>query len=129
MLLHGCSGTGELGYGDGDESTVLSFGDDEDDKHITTYFRKIVDVETSEAGTVNGVIQLRRDDGAVVYLNGEELFRDNMPSGEIDFETLASDATTGGGESSWTTHPVTMALVSRSQRSGGRNPPGFTDQF
>ena len=105
------SGTGELGYGDGDESTVLSFGDDEDDKHITTYFRKIVDVESSEAGTVNGVIQLRRDDGAVVYLNGEELFRDNMPAGEIDFETLASDATTGGGESSWTTHPVSMALV------------------
>jgi hypothetical protein len=104
-------GTAELGYGDGDESTILSFGDDEDDKHITTYFRKIIDVETSEAGTVNGVIQLRRDDGAVVYFNGEELFRDNMPSGEIDFETLASDAMTGVGESSWTTHTVSMELV------------------
>ena len=28
------------------------------------------------------LVKLLRDDGAVVYLNGEELFRSNMPGGE-----------------------------------------------
>ena len=31
-----------------------------------------------------------RDDGAVVYLNGEEIIRSNMPAGEINHLTLAS---------------------------------------
>ena len=36
-----------------------------------------------------------RDDGAVVYLNGTEVFRSNMPTGTITYTTLAS--TTVGG--------------------------------
>jgi hypothetical protein len=31
-----------------------------------------------------------RDDGIVVYLNGEEVVRDNMPAGTITFNTLSS---------------------------------------
>ena len=33
-------GVSEFGYGDNDESTVVSFGSDASNKHITTYFRK-----------------------------------------------------------------------------------------
>ena len=34
------SGQAELGYGDGDEKTVISFGSDSNNKQITSYFRK-----------------------------------------------------------------------------------------
>ena len=33
------SGYAELGYGDGDEITVVGYGNDEDNKYTTTYFR------------------------------------------------------------------------------------------
>src|SRR6185369_5518493 len=38
----------------------------------------------------NLIVRLLRDDGAIVYLNGQELFRDNMPPGPVDYHTLAS---------------------------------------
>ena len=38
------SAPAELGYGDGDEETVIGFGPDADNKHPTYYFRKIFDV-------------------------------------------------------------------------------------
>src|ERR1044071_2376708 len=34
------SGPAQLGYGDGDEATILSFGPDANNKFITTYFRR-----------------------------------------------------------------------------------------
>jgi hypothetical protein len=35
------SGPAQLGYGDGDESTVLSFGPDVNNKFVTSYFRQM----------------------------------------------------------------------------------------
>src|SRR5688572_12801431 len=32
-------GPAQLGYGDGDEKTVVSFGSDKNNKFVTTYFR------------------------------------------------------------------------------------------
>lgn len=93
------TGISELGYGDGDEATVVDFGPDPNDKHITTYFRKTFNVA---AGDYSGAtLLLKRDDGAVVYLNGTELIRSNMPSGPIDFETLAPEPIGGADESTW----------------------------
>src|SRR5439155_26286496 len=34
------SGPAQLGYGDGDEATVVAFGPDPNNKYITTYFRR-----------------------------------------------------------------------------------------
>lgn len=34
-------------------------------------------------------IQFQRDDGAVIYLNGREIYRDNMPEGHITADTRA----------------------------------------
>lgn len=91
-------GQAELGYGDGDESTTLSFGGDPDNKHITYYFRKTFTVEDPSAfDQLN--LRLLRDDGAVVYLNGTEISRTNMPAGAIDYQTLASGTVAGGDES------------------------------
>jgi len=86
------SGPAQLGYGDGDEATVVSYGSNPWKRHITTYFRHSFGV--TDASSFSGLtLRLLRDDGAVVYLNGVEVFRSNMPSGTITYTTLASSAT------------------------------------
>ncbi|MBN1895259.1 CotH kinase family protein [bacterium] len=80
------SGRAQFGYGDGDESTVVDFGGNPGDKHITTYFRKTFDVPAGDR-TVSCYISLLVDDGAVVYLNGQEIVRINLPEGEIRYST------------------------------------------
>jgi hypothetical protein len=85
------SGNGQLGYGDGDEATTLSYGSDANNKYITYYFRRKFTV-SDPAGISNMSIDLLLDDGAVVYLNGKEIGRLNMPSGTITGSTLASSA-------------------------------------
>ncbi len=105
------SGDAELGYGDGDESTTVSYGEDSFNKHTTTYFRKSFEFEGEEASGVSGLIRLRRDDGAVVYLNGEELLRSNMPEGPIDASTFAASEITGNGESSLNEYSVQLDLL------------------
>ncbi len=85
------TGNGQLGYGDGDETTILNYGPDENNKYITYYFRKKFTL-TDTTGVNRLLINLLLDDGAVVYLNGQEILRYNMPSGEITQSTLASSA-------------------------------------
>lgn len=93
-------GPAQLGYGDGDEQTVVDYGPDPDNKYITTYFRHTFQVEdTSRYKEIS--LELLRDDGAVVYLNGEEVIRSNMPEGEISYSTYASQYIAGAGESSF----------------------------
>ncbi|MEM7199011.1 MAG: sulfatase-like hydrolase/transferase [Planctomycetota bacterium] len=70
----------QFGYGDGDEGTTLSFGPDPNLKFVTTYFR--YEFRESNPGRINALrLRLLRDDGAVVYLNGTEVARSNMPLG------------------------------------------------
>jgi len=85
------SGAAQLGYGDGDEVTVVSYGPDPNNKYITTYFRRSFNV-TDASIYQSASLRLLRDDGAVVYLNGVEVFRSNMPGGSISYTTLASAA-------------------------------------
>ena len=94
------SGAGQLGYGDGDETTVIGWGANQWQRHITTYFRTTFEVE--DAARVDQlVVKLLRDDGAVVYLNGVELTRDNMPAGPVTSATRASSAVWGSAESTY----------------------------
>jgi hypothetical protein len=85
------SGNAELGYGDGDETTVVSFGPSSTSKYITTYFRKVINIP-STAGFLYYTINFRRDDGSVIYINGTEVNRNNMPTGTILNTTPASTA-------------------------------------
>ena len=92
------SGTGQLGYGDGDEATVVPFGPNANAKYITTYFRRAFTV-TNPATVASLALRLLRDDGAVVYLNGVEVMRSNLPAGVVAFNTLAPTAISGAEES------------------------------
>jgi hypothetical protein len=91
------SGAAQLGYGDGDEDAVIGFGPDADTKYITTYFRR--SFITSNASDYNQIgLSVVRDDGIVVYLNGTEIYRNNMPPGPINGNTLALTNVAGEAE-------------------------------
>ncbi len=85
-------GQGILGYGDGNESTNVSFGGNANNKLLSYYFRRSFEIDdlSDYAGLIH--IKLLRDDGAVVYLNGHELFRSNMPGTEINEATEAKNS-------------------------------------
>ena len=96
------SGDAELGFGDGDEATSLSSG------HITYYFRQGFTVE--DADLIEGLeLSIVRDDGAVVYLNGVEVYRTNMPDGAVTSATLATSAVGGDEESTYEEVDVSAA--------------------
>jgi hypothetical protein len=80
-------GAGQLGYGDSDETTVI--GNTTNSRITTAYFRRTVVL--NNASTIHSLdLQLLRDDGAIVYLNGSELLRSNMPTGLVSVTTFAS---------------------------------------
>ncbi len=81
--------TTEAGYGDGDEQTTLGFGTDSSNRYITQYFRKDFNITDTTAYS-NLILNLKADDGAIAYLNGNEIVRKNMPVGAVDSSTLAS---------------------------------------
>ena len=92
------SGGAGLGYGITPEgepvATTVSYGPDPNNKYITTYFRRALFVP--DASRVKSLTaRLLRNDGAVVYLNGVEVLRDNMPAGPVSYVTLAT-APVGG---------------------------------
>jgi len=93
-------GPAQLGYGDDDVVTVIGFGPDSDAKFITSHFRH--EFLVSEPGRIlSATLGVIRDDGAVVYLNGREIFRSNLPSGTITYRTLASGAVGSSDESTF----------------------------
>ncbi len=82
-------GAAQLGYGDGDETTTIGFGDDEENRYITSYFRKNFEVDDpSEIESLS--LDLLFDDGAAVYINGQEVARLNLAD-DATFETTALD--------------------------------------
>ena len=90
------SGPAQLGYGDGDEATTNSFGTDASNKYVTTYYRHSFTVVDPLIYT-NLELRLLRDDGAIVYLNGLEVFRCNLPTGAVTYLTLAQAAAPDDG--------------------------------
>ena len=87
-------GPAPLGYGDADEATVVAFGPDDQAKFPTTYFRHTFGVDNASVLT-NFLVRLVRDDGALVYLNGVEIFRSNMPDGDVSYDDFAVEAVGG----------------------------------
>ena len=85
------NGLAQLGYGDDDEATVVSYGPNAGSKYITTYFRRAF-VFNAPVPAFALILRVVRDDGIIVRLNGRDVFRDNMPPGPFGFTTLASSS-------------------------------------
>lgn len=107
---HWASGPAQLGYGDDDETTVISFGSDSDKKYTTSYFRHEFSV-SDPAQYVYSRIMLQRDDGAVVYLNGSEIARDSMPQGEVNSNTFARSTAGDAQEHAFVEHRIDPSLL------------------
>ena len=107
------SGAAQFGYGDGDETTEVGFGGDSENKHITTYFRRTFTIANPE-DVIKLNLRLLRDDGAVVYINGQEVTRSNMPEGTITSTTPASSGIGGSAESSY----YELSLMPESLQAG-----------
>lgn len=104
------TGPAELGYGDGDEATEVSYGTNASTKFITTYFRHVFTV-TDRTAVSNLVLRMIRDDGAIVYLNGVEVFRDNMPGSGVTYTTRASASIGGDDETTFVGTNINPALL------------------
>ena len=107
-------GHGELGYGDDvdgrPETTPLAMGPDSLTRYPTYYFRRFFYV-ADPASNSNLVARVMRDDGAVVYVNGTEVFRTGMPDGEVTFDTLAIAPVNGNDERRYFTGLIDPALL------------------
>jgi hypothetical protein len=94
------NGWAELGYGDiseeRPEATLIRYGTNVASKWVTYYFRKtfVLDSTNDIAGAVLGLV---RDDGAAAYLNGIEVYRNNLPGG-AGYLTTASTNVAGPDE-------------------------------
>jgi hypothetical protein len=99
------TGAAELGYGDDDEKTEVGYGGNTNSKYITTYFRKRFEITNVEQLT-DIVMLLKCDDGAVVYVNGNEVVRQNMPSENINTSTLAINGISGANESVFISYTI-----------------------
>ena len=87
-------GPGQLGYGEGDEATVIPSG--EGTNHwVTSYFRHAFDVQNPGSIALMS-LRLKRDDGAIVYLNGAPLTRSSMTTAVATGTTQGTTAADDG---------------------------------
>jgi len=101
-------GAARLGYNTPGVVTTVSFGTNSASKYITTYFRRAF-VAPANVLYTNLNLRLNRVDGAIVWLNGEEIFRTNLPSGQISFQTHATTAVAGDARSTY--FPASVPIV------------------
>lgn len=83
-------GNGPLGYGDPVTTSFVSGVD-------TAYLIKDFTVNLADLSNTME-FGVRRDDGIIVYLNGEEVIRDNMPAGTVTHSTFSSTTIDGAAE-------------------------------
>lgn len=94
------SGIGDLGFKNGNRTSIPRTTN-----RVTYYFRTTVNLAAGNPVTALD-LSLLRDDGAVIYINGVEVARSNMPTGAVTFTTKASASVDGAAE----TTPVVISL-------------------
>ena len=84
------NGAARLGFGGQGETTTIN-GGPAGARYPTTYFRRAV-VITNLARYTGFTLGVARDDGAVVHVNSNEVFRTGMNAGTASYTTLANNA-------------------------------------
>lgn len=99
------SGAAPLGYTDSHIVTTV-FSPASPNRYITTYFRRAFSI--TGAGALQALkLNVLRDDGVVVYINGVEVARQNMPEGPINHLTNSASIVDGANETTYFTSDVT----------------------
>ncbi|MCZ6796278.1 MAG: GxGYxYP family putative glycoside hydrolase, partial [Planctomycetota bacterium] len=114
------TGKSELGYGDSSspkpEATVISWGSNASSKHPCYYFRRTFEYDPSSPARFL-LLEVIRDDGCVVYLNGKEVLRDNLPEGEIAHDTMAQRTIGSAEEYTWVPATIDGSLLRRGKNT------------
>jgi lysophospholipase L1-like esterase len=103
-------GAGRLGYGIIGITSTVGYGPSSTNKYITTYFQNAFVVPGNVTYT-NLSVRLNRADGAVVWLNGHELYRVNLPAGAITYQTMATTSVNEIGDDSNTYFPTNLPIA------------------
>jgi hypothetical protein len=109
---HWSAGPAPLGYGESDLRTELRSGSDEE-RHATTYFRHPFTAQPQDIQALK--LRVRWDDGVAVYLNGHEVYRENLDP-NATFSDFSSGKVGGAEETAY--HVV---LVDPSLLKSGAN--------
>jgi hypothetical protein len=122
------SGRAQLGWGDGDETTIMAAA--ANPKPITTYLRHTFVATNASFPTLT--MRLLWDDGVVVYMNGAEISRLNLPLGPMAPTTLAVTNREGAAESRFVqragffvTRGTNVIAVELHQSADGRDDASF----
>ncbi len=107
MTVHG--GPGRRNWVGG-EATVLPNGGPSGNRFATIFFRHTFLV-TNRPALTNLAVRLLRDDGGIVYLNGVEVFRINMPEGAATYNSWAAFSISGSEESTFFSAAVPPQLL------------------
>lgn len=106
-------GKGPLGWGH--DSIVTSIdAPTTDQRALAAYFRKSFTIDDVGA-FASYTLTTRADDGVAIYLNGEELVRQNLPTGTLTPTTYASSARS---TSTALAAPVTVTIPAARLRAG-----------
>ncbi|MFP6877151.1 MAG: CotH kinase family protein [Roseibacillus sp.] len=99
------TGTTVIGYADGDDTTSLN---DMEDNYASVFMRKQFNVSGAIPSQL--LIRVYHDDGAIVWINGDEVARVNVDQGDITYEGIRASDPLGGApgaavinhEAAWT---------------------------
>ena len=92
------SGAAPLGYfvgGNRYYATTISYGYDVNNKYPTYYFRTSFNLAEQPSATDIFTLNFTVDDGMIIYVNGVEAARYNMPGGNISFNNYATSYAPG----------------------------------
>ncbi|MCU1638931.1 MAG: hypothetical protein JWL94_1578 [Microbacteriaceae bacterium] len=105
------TGNAPLGFGHSNLGTTLNIPAP---KPLASYYSKSVQVtDASRLGSVT--LTTRADDGIVVYVNGVEVSRNNMPAGTV---TIGTYATSAINATNAVRNPVTITVPGSAFRNG-----------
>ena len=111
------AGNSRLGFGAGGGTNATSITAVDTDpvtagtqKNLTYYFRRTISIP-NPALLTGATLEIQRDDGCVVYLNGTEISRQNMPAGTITHTTPASSDTSAADAQVWFPIPISPASL------------------
>ncbi|MEX0641178.1 MAG: FG-GAP-like repeat-containing protein [Pirellulales bacterium] len=105
------SGPAKFGYGNADDATTVSYGPNPSAKYVTTYFRKQFNIENVADFTGDFTVRLKRDDGAIVYVNGVRVGNTNVNAAAA-YNTYALSEIPDAEENNFVTFVVDRNLLS-----------------
>jgi WD40 repeat protein len=117
------SGPADIGFGtEAAELNALRTVIPRIDGRMSYYFRCTFEVDSpplpSSRDASALLLSLQRDDGAVLYLNGEEIHRERMPAGRIDHGTPCAGFAVAGDNETLYFDSILGARAAASLRSG-----------